>query len=106
MDAIALLDNLGIGIGVNPSFSKVKLEEMGIYQKYFPKMFDLILGEDEEYYIFKSMARVNKKEESFVEFAKLVDSSGMTLEDVARCYSMYIGEFGNFKEELMERLKN
>lgn len=108
LDSLALLHNLGIGTGVNPSFAKVKLEEMRIYQKYYPKMFAMILGEDyledEEYYLFKSMIRVEKKEESFEEFERIVDSNGLTLEDVRNYYSMYIDEFRYFKDEMMKRI--
>ena len=109
LDALALLHNLGIGTGVNPSFAKVKLERMRIYQKYYPKMFELILGEDyvedEDYYIFKSMVKVDKKEENFEEFEKLIESNGLTLEDVGNYYSMYLNEFEYFKDEMMRRIK-
>ena len=109
LDTLALLHNLGIGAGVNSSFAKVKLEEMRIYQKYYPKMFEVILGEDykedEEYYLFKSMVRVNKQEEPFEEFEKLIESNGLTLEDVRNYYSMYIEGFEGFKAEMMRRIK-
>ncbi|MBQ9277115.1 MAG: hypothetical protein IJ224_00625 [Lachnospiraceae bacterium] len=107
-DTMAILKDFNIGIGTNHSYAKAKLEEMGIFRKDFPEMYKNILGndyiDDEEYFLFKCINKVNKKEASLREFEELIDKIGYSKEEILNNYSMYLNEYPYFKSLICDNI--
>ena len=99
-DTFSLLNSLGIGVGTNPAMIRIKLEEMGIFRKDYPKIYGQLIEDDddnsEDYYILRGIMDVEAGKKNLDEFMDLIDSFGYSIKEVMSAYSMYLGEFPVF----------
>ena len=101
-DTLSILNSFGISTGTNPAMIRIKLEEMGIYKKDYPRIYAQLIedGEDEgeDYYILKGMRDVDKGKNDLDSFKDSISRFGYSLDDVINTYSMYVSEFPTFMQ--------
>lgn len=105
-DTMNLLKACGMGFGVNPSFIQIKLSNIGISIRDYPKMYEKIITggvetEPEDFWILQGINKVDRGEQSLEEFEQYCkESFGYTMDDVMRYYDIYFHEFPCFEKNI------
>ncbi len=108
-DVLSLLRSLNIGFGTNPAMIQVKLANMGIAIKDYPKLYQEIITngaacEPEDFLLLGCINRVDQGKMSFEEFKTVLTTDfGYTLENIREYYGIYLSEFPHFRAWMEEK---
>ena len=109
IDAKNILSDMHMAYGTNTELIKIKLSNMGINIKDYPKMYEEIIlkgiePEPEDAFIFDAMNKVNNNQMSIDDFITyLNDTFGYDVDSIKSYYGIYFDEFPVFEKAINHR---